>query len=52
MSVRMNDGERRLWVENDYDLYCWWQSSNMGLYRFVRENRAAITSHINKVLHR
>lgn len=40
---RINDRERRLWVENDQGLYSWWQSLNIGLYRFVRENRKEIT---------
>jgi len=39
----MNDAERRLWVENDEGLYSWWKSSRIGLYLFVKENRAELT---------
>lgn len=42
MKARLNDAERRMWVENDEGLYLWWKRSRVGLYRFVRENRAAI----------
>ena len=48
--MRLNDAERRLWVENDEGLYLMWQASRMGLYRWVRENRPLIDSVIRKVL--
>jgi hypothetical protein len=38
----INDEERRQWVDNDEGLYEMWTESQMGLYRWVRENRAII----------
>lgn len=38
----INDEERRQWVDNDEGLYDLWCESRMGLYRWVRENRAII----------
>lgn len=40
---KMNDRERRMWVENDEPLYRWWKSTGIGLYRFVGQNRGEIT---------
>ena len=48
----MNDDERRLWVLNDEGLYLWWKSTGLGLYRFIRENRAEITAAIDGALGR
>lgn len=46
----MNDEERRMWLLNDEDLYNWWQSSHMGLYAFIKENRKEITERIERAL--
>lgn len=48
--ARRNDHERREWVQNDEGLYNWWKRSGLGLYRFVRENRAEIDAVIDPVL--
>lgn len=40
---KINDRERRMWVENDEPLYRWWQSTGIGLYRFMNENRGELT---------
>jgi hypothetical protein len=48
----LNDEDRRQWVQNDAGLYQWWQSSGIGLYRFVRENRAELTRAIKGELER
>ena len=50
MQVKLNDNDRRDWVNNDEGLYDWWRSSGIGLYRFVRENRTELTRHIQAVL--
>lgn len=50
--MALNDEERRQWVDNDEGLYNWWKSTKMGLYRFVRENRAEIDAVINQTLNR
>lgn len=50
--MTLNDEERRQWVDNDEGLYNWWKSSKIGLYRFVRENRAEIDAVINSSLNR
>lgn len=42
MKTQHNDNERREWVRNHQPLYGVWLSSGVGLYRFVRENRAYI----------
>jgi len=42
----MNDEFRRELVLNEEDLYLWWKRSKIGLYRFVKENRAEITKYI------
>ena len=49
---RLNDEERRMWIENDESLYRWWKSSRIGLYRFVRENRQEIDSFILPILNK
>lgn len=49
---RRNDEERRQWVLNDEGLYRWWQSSRIGLYRFIRENREEIDTAIDGALNR
>lgn len=49
---RLNDEERRMWVENDSGLYWAWQHSGQGLWRYVRENRALLDAHICAVLAR
>ncbi len=46
----MDDNERRMWVENDEDLYNWFKSERMGLYQFVINNRAELTQIINNKL--
>jgi hypothetical protein len=46
---RINDEERRLWVENDEGLYNMMQESGLGMKRFIRENRKAIDKVINNV---
>lgn len=40
---KINDRERRLWVQSDEPLYRWWQSTSIGLHRFVKENRGELT---------
>ena len=42
MRAGINDEERRQWVDNDEGLYDMWQASRIGLYRWVKENRAII----------
>ena len=49
MPPRRNDEKRRLWVLNDEGLYNWWQSENIGITRFIRQNRAKIDEVIDKV---
>ena len=44
--MSLNDEDRRQWVQNDEGLYNWWKSTGIGLYRFVNENRQAITEAI------
>lgn len=51
-AITINDEDRRQWVENQEDLYLWWKGSSMGLYRFVRENRATLTKIIREHLER
>ena len=48
----MNDTDREEWVNNDEGLYRWWKSSGQSLRRFVRENRAELTKHINQQLNK
>ena len=50
--MALNDNDRRDWVNNDEGLYDWWKSSGIGLYRFVRENRAELTRIITAALER
>ncbi len=50
MEVVLNDEDRREWVQNDESLYIWWKRSGLGLYRFVRENRAELTRLIQAAL--
>ena len=44
----MNDQERTLWIQNDEGLYSWWKSSGLSLTQFIRENRADLTTIIDK----
>jgi hypothetical protein len=48
----MNDRDREQWVMNDEGLYNWWIASHTKVSTFIRENRDAITQHINSVLNR
>ena len=48
--ARMNDKERRMWVENDEILYDQWKWSELSLYTWVKENRKMIDKHINVIL--
>lgn len=52
MNVRLNDEDRREWVQNDESLYIWWKRSALGLHRFVRENRAELTRLIQGAMRR
>jgi hypothetical protein len=51
-AITLNDEDRRQWVQNDEGLYTWWRQSGIGLYRFVRENRAELTVVILAALNR
>ena len=46
----MNDTEREQWVNNDEGLYNWWKESRQSMRNFIRENRAALTECIERVL--
>lgn len=50
MITRLNDSERRLWVENTEHLYSRWRESGKGITAFVRENRKEIDGAILPVL--
>lgn len=49
----MNDEERRLWVENDEGLYCYWRAAKreerISQREWIRKNRTFIDSVINNV---
>jgi len=46
---RLNDEERRQWIENDEGLYDWRRRSKLSMRAFIRKNRAEIDSVINNV---
>lgn len=46
----MNDTERAEFIDNDEGLYDWWRGSGQSKARFIRENRAEITTAIDKVV--
>jgi hypothetical protein len=46
---RINDEERRQWIENDEGLYLWKRSSKLSMREFIRENREAIDAVINAI---
>lgn len=39
MCERLNDEERRQWIENDEGLHCRWKQSGLSLREFIRVNR-------------
>jgi hypothetical protein len=45
---RIDDEERRMWVENDEGLYNYRLSTRMSVTEFVRTHRAEIDAVINK----
>jgi hypothetical protein len=46
---RINDDDRRDWINSDEGLYCAQRSSGLSMRRFIRENRAFIDEVINNV---
>jgi len=48
--IRLNDGERKLWVMNDEGLYHWWRRSRRAITAFVRENRTELDEYIKSKL--
>jgi hypothetical protein len=46
----MNDSDRDQWIDNYERLYVWWRQSRQAKRTFIRENRAEITSYIERVL--
>ena len=47
---RINDEERRLWIDNDEGLYNWQPSSGLSMRKFIRENREEIDRVIRNVV--
>ena len=47
---RLNDSDRRQWVENNEGLYLWFRSSRLDLYTFVRKNRMELDRLIFNIL--
>lgn len=45
---RINDRERKLWVENTTDLYVEWKGSGLTIGAFVKKHRALIDRTINE----
>ncbi len=49
-SNRLNDEDRRQWINNDEGLYNWQRSSGLSMREFIRQNRQELDACINKVL--
>lgn len=47
---RLNDEDRRQWVQNDEGLYNWMRSSGISQAKFIQQNRKMIDDVINNVL--
>ena len=47
---RLNDSERRNWIDNDEGLYNWWRSSRQSKRQFIIDNKADIDACILRVL--
>jgi hypothetical protein len=51
MSIkRLNDDERRQWINNDEGLYNWQRSSRLSMRAFIRENHAELDEYIHRAL--
>jgi hypothetical protein len=48
----VSDTDREQWVQNDEQLYIWWQSTKQSLRAFVRDNRALLTAYITRRLNK
>ena len=44
--ARLNDEERRQWIENDEGLYNWQRRSRLSMREFIRQNRTEIDAAI------
>lgn len=47
---KLNDGDRRQWIDNDEGLYNWQRSSRQPMAAFIRENKREIDRLICGVL--
>jgi hypothetical protein len=50
--MRLNDDDRRDWLDNDEGLYDWWRYSRLSKREFIKFHREEIDSHVNAVLER
>jgi hypothetical protein len=48
--MKLNDQDRKLWVENDENLYDWWKAEGGSLGSFVRANREELDRYITAKL--
>lgn len=46
----LNDTDRSQWIDNDEGLYSWWKSTRLPKARFIKENRAELTTAILNVI--
>ncbi len=49
---RLNDDDRRQWIDNDEGLYNWQRSSGLSMRDFIRSNRTELDAIINAALNR
>ena len=48
--TRLNDHERKLWIDNDEWLYNWRRSTGLSMRQFIAQNRTEIDAAINGAL--
>lgn len=52
VTMALNDKDRAQWIDNDEGLYNWKRSTRLSMREFIKQNRAVIDEHINRLLNR
>jgi len=47
---KLNNDDRRQWIDNDEGLYNWYRSSRLSMTKFIKENKEELDAAINRVL--
>ena len=49
---RLNNTDRRQWIDNDEHLYTWQRLSGLPMREFIKEHRADLDEYINGIRNR